>query len=219
MDWQTFMDSTLSKYEDWVKKGQIEITSKVIPIGESLTSKQWILPTQRVEHYIKNSRSVALAHCRCRTLGKNCDSPTETCFYLNDAADKAVEAGKARKISLEEAKKHLALANEAALVPMTIFNPEQHVLALCHCCPCCCHDLHYMFKMERSELVARADYIAVQDADLCTGCGACVQRCHFGARTMLDHELIYDPDQCYGCGLCVTTCPTEAIGMARRKQN
>lgn len=218
MNWQEFMDSTLAKYYKWREKGQIDNTSKVIPIGESLHAQQWVMPTQRVEHYIKNSRSVALAHCRCRSLGKHCDSPTETCFYLNDAADKAVADGRARLVDLAEAQKHLDLANEAGLVPMTIFNPDQHVLALCHCCPCCCHDLTYLFSLDRKELVAQADYVAVQEDDLCIDCGVCVERCHFGAREMVDDELSYDPAKCYGCGLCVTTCPTQAISMVRRRE-
>ena len=218
MDWQEFKDMILARYKDWHERGQITNTSKVIPVAESVSSKQWVMPTQRVEYYIQNSRSVALAHCRCRTLGKNCSSPTETCFYLNDAADKKVEDGQARRVSLEEAREHLALANRAGLVPMTVFNPDQHVLALCHCCPCCCHDLQFLLQMGRDDLVAQADYVARQDPELCTDCGACVERCHFGARKMVDNILVYEPAQCYGCGLCVTTCPAGAIEMVRRDQ-
>ncbi len=218
MDYQEYLDLIWNRYEDWHKKGRITNTSKVIPIGESLAAKQWVIPTQRVEHYIKNSRCVALTHCRCRTLGKKCDSPTETCFLFNDVGEKAISDGRARKVTLEEARQYLALADKAGLVPMTLFDPEQHILALCHCCPCCCHDLQFMINQKRDDLVAQADYAAVQDSAQCSNCGICVERCHFGARSMVDGSLALDPEKCYGCGLCVTTCPEDAISMQRREQ-
>jgi Pyruvate/2-oxoacid:ferredoxin oxidoreductase delta subunit len=216
MNWAEFLDKTLAKYDGWQQKGQISNTSKVLPIGQSVSAKQWVMPTERVELVLKNARTYALANCRCRSLGKHCERPVETCFYLNDAADKAVEKGRARRVDLAEALKQTELANEAGLVPMTIFNPEQHVLALCHCCPCCCHDLQFMMQRGREELVAHSEYVAVQDDEACLHCGVCEERCHFKARTMQEDGLAYEADKCYGCGLCVTTCPSQAISLELR---
>jgi MinD superfamily P-loop ATPase len=47
----------------------------------------------------------------------------------------------------------------------------------------------------------------------CVSCGACVDRCHFGARMMADSRLGYDKDLCFGCGLCATACPTQAMTL------
>jgi len=217
MKWEDFLDKTLAKYDAWQAEGKLTSTSKVIPVGESLTAKQWVMPSEQVLHFLRNARSFALADCMCRTLAGHCDKPLETCFYLNDAADKMVELKKARQVSLEEAKECLKQANQNGLVPMTISDPMQDVFAVCQCCPCCCHDLQFLMQKGRRELVLTSHYVAIQDEDACLHCGDCLERCHFGARGMVEEIVQYDPSQCYGCGLCVTTCPAGAISLELRE--
>ena len=216
MNWREFLDKTLATYDQWQAEGKIRHTSKVLPVGRSLEAKPWVMPTEQVERLLADSRTFALAECRCRSLGRHCDRPTDTCFFINDAADKMVAKGEARRLGLAEAREHLALANRAGLVPMSLFNPHQHLYALCQCCPCCCHDLQFMLARGRQGLIARSEYVAVQDAGACVECGECVERCHFGARRLAEGGLAYDPEQCYGCGLCVTTCPAGAVGLELR---
>ena len=57
--------------------------------------------------------------------------------------------------------------------------------------------------------------IAVVDADLCTGCGACVDECNDDALAMNDDETlaVVNAAKCTGCGNCEDTCPTGAIEM------
>jgi NAD-dependent dihydropyrimidine dehydrogenase PreA subunit len=219
MDWETYLSKMLDKYDHWLEQGKIKNTAKVIPIGESVQALQWVMPTEQVLLHLRNSRSFALTNCQCRTLARHCDRPLEVCFLINDAGDVAVAKGKARRVSLEEAEERLRLANQSGLVHMTLFNPDQHLFALCNCCPCCCHDLQFLLQKGRRELVAHSEYIAVQDRESCTDCGVCIDRCHFGARVW-DQEgnMHYDPAACYGCGLCVTTCPAQAISMHRRPE-
>ena len=120
---------------------------------QSLESLQWVLPTQQVLEILRNSRSFALAKCLCRTKHKRCENPLEVCFYTNDVADKMVTQGAARRVSLQEAVEALKLANQHGLVHLTIYNPGQHVYALCSCCECCCHDIEFMQKLGRPDLV------------------------------------------------------------------
>ncbi len=217
MKWKEFLDSTLAKYDAWQAEGKITNTAKVIPVGESISAKQWVMPSEQVLHFLRNARTFALTNCMCRTSGRHCDSPRETCFFINDAADKMVEQGRARYASLDEAIDCVKQANQSGLVPMTLFDPLQDVYAVCQCCPCCCHDLQFLMQKGRKELVLTSHYVAVQDQDACLHCGDCVERCHFGARDMVEDLMQYDPAQCYGCGLCVTTCPSEAITMELRE--
>jgi len=212
------LEARLARYDKWMAEGKIPTSSKVIPIGESLSGLQWVLPTQQMLEILRNARSYALANCLCRTKYGRCDNPREVCFYINDVADQKVEQGVARRVSLEEATERLKLANQHGLVHLTIYNPEQHVFAVCSCCECCCHDIQFMKKYGRPDLIAHADYVAEVDTDACTQCGACVDRCVFGAREYDDGSVVFHQDKCYGCGLCVTTCPSGAIRMVLRKR-
>jgi len=212
------LEARLARYDQWMVEGRIPTSSKVIPIKESLCGLQWVLPTQQMLEILRNARSYALANCLCRTTHKRCDNPLEVCFYINDVADQKVEQGAARHVSLEEATERLRLANQHGLVHLTIYNPEQHVFAVCSCCECCCHDIQFLKKYGRPDLIAHADYVAEVDTESCTQCGTCVERCVFGARRHEDGSVVFEKDKCYGCGLCVTTCPSGATRMQLRKR-
>ena len=207
------LEKRLHMYDGWVKERKIPYSSKVIPVSQSLKFLQWVLPTQQVLEILRNSRSFALANCLCRTKHKRCDNPLEVCFYTNDVADEKVKLGSARSVSLQEAAETLQLANKHGLVHLSIYNPEQHLFALCSCCKCCCHDIEFMKKLGRPDLVAHADYVAVVDTDSCVQCGACVERCVFGAQSWESGAVMFHQDKCYGCGLCVSTCASNAIKM------
>ena len=101
------LEKRMHIFDGWVKEGKIPCSSKVIPVQQSLELLQWVLPTQQVLEILRNSRSFALANCDCRTKHKRCDNPLETCFYTNDVADKKVEQGEARRVSLQEAAEAL----------------------------------------------------------------------------------------------------------------
>jgi ferredoxin len=212
----TFLGKRLTKYDQWMAKGQISFSSKVIPVSESLDAKQWVMPTEQVLRVLEVADSIALQDCVCRAHYKRCDKPLEVCLLLNKVGDKAVAQGKARHITFEEAGYVLKKANESGLVHMSLYMPEHEVFALCSCCSCCCHDLQIVKRTGRSDIMMRSDYVAVTDFDNCIHCGDCEARCYFDARIIQNAELAFDPDKCVGCGLCVTTCPVEAISMKTR---
>jgi len=211
-----YLEERLERTDKWIQEGKIPFSSRVIPVNESLSAQQWVLPTEQVIEILRNARSFALTSCECRERYQRCENPLDVCFLINDEADKYVAEGEARHIPVEKAVEVLRKANEKGLVHLTIYNPEQHVFAVCSCCPCCCHDLQFLRKYGRGDLIAHSEYIAHTDMEVCAHCGNCVERCYFGARVWQDEQMIYNADDCYGCGLCVTVCSAEATVMKQR---
>jgi ferredoxin len=211
-----FLEEQLANYDQWLREGKIPFSSRVIPVQESINTQQWVLPTEQVDEFLRNARSFALKMCGCRSRYQRCDNPLEVCFLLNDAADQYIAAGEARRVCLAEARAVLRQANEHGLIHLTFYSPDQYVFAICSCCICCCHDLQLLRLYDRKDLIARSEYVAHTNDELCIHCGVCVDRCEFGARVLEDGFVIYLAQACYGCGLCVSSCSPEAMVMKRR---
>jgi NAD-dependent dihydropyrimidine dehydrogenase PreA subunit len=214
---QYCISTRIGKTERTIKSGQLKYSSKVIPVRKAIPVTQYVLPTQQATKILKEARFFALAKCGCRVAFRNCNNPLDTCLLLDEEAEYLMSRGYAKKISLDEAKNVLETANNAGLVHLTLYLPGQKIYAICSCCPCCCHDLQALLKYGKTFFVAKSDYIAICNADLCNGCGVCVERCIFGAREIRNGKSLVK-DNCYGCGLCVTTCPTKASSLIFRKK-
>lgn len=48
-------------------------------------------------------------------------------------------------------------------------------------------------------------------AELCTGCGTCVEECSVGAISMDDDRASIDETECIRCGVCHDVCPVDAV--------
>ena len=75
-------------------------------------------------------------------------------------------------------------------------------------------DLHLLLApevQEQGEFTGPKE--PVIDAARCTGCGACVEHCVFGALALDGETAVLDGIACEGCGLCARVCPAEAIEM------
>ena len=51
------------------------------------------------------------------------------------------------------------------------------------------------------------------DADQCTACGDCIERCPMEAIQEADTVAEMIDGRCIGCGLCAAVCPVEAITL------
>lgn len=211
-----FLAKRLGAYDEWLSKGQISHSSKVIPVSESFPAKQWVLPTEQVMALLRNAQSVAVQNCECRSHYNRCGNPLEVCLLFNDVADTFVRKEKARQVDLAEAAEILKKANESGLVHLSLYRPDHEIYALCSCCSCCCHDLQIVKHFERGDLMVHSEYVAVTTVEDCIHCRECVARCVFGARVAHDGKMEYNSAACLGCGLCVTRCPVDAISMELR---
>jgi len=212
-----FLQSYTDKYAEWKKGGEFPYSSRVVPVQESFSAQHQVLPHEQALAFLKEARSFALTDCTCRAHYHRCDKPLDVCFLIDELADKAVSRGKARRITLEEAEERLRKCDEHGLVHMAYYQPGRKMYAFCSCCVCCCHDLQLLLQHGRKDLVIRSEYVATTEMEFCIGCGLCVDRCVFGARTMQEERFAYDPASCLGCGLCVSSCPEHAVTMKQRE--
>ncbi len=206
---------TTNRMKEHVERGRADPypEGKVLPVPEAvLEPVSIILPFETAINVLEKARSFSLRDCECRITYKNCDKPLRTCLGLNEFSDELVERGVAEKISLEEAKKVLHLANEHGLVHQVLYTDwlKGEVFDICSCCPCCCLYLRTVMNYAVEHHIAKSGLVAKVDFEKCNGCGVCIERCVFDARKLKDGKSYVVKENCYGCGLCTTTCPTGA---------
>jgi len=191
---------------------------RVVPVQESLDAAMEIAPYDELRKILASQKVIALADCICRKMsridGKPCHAPLESCMLFGPAGEFYIENGIGKRITLDEAFDVLKQNEKAGLVPSPA--NAQRVGALCSCCACCCLILKAIKLDARPSRKVKSNYFTRVDADLCTGCEICLDRCQMEAIKVVDDKVAIDLDRCVGCGLCVTTCPTEALSLYKK---
>jgi len=192
---------------------------RVIPVEESIPFELEIFPHERASELLENAKSWGVRDCICRVqrrlIGKGCDHPVENCLVFAPVEGAFDHSEVDRAITKEEALQILHEAEEAGLVHSTGNYVEPHYY-ICNCCTCCCGIMRGLSEFGVPTAIAKADFRAVVDAELCIGCGDCMERCQFDALSLPDAVCVVDDARCVGCGLCATVCPTDALGLERR---
>lgn len=69
-------------------------------------------------------------------------------------------------------------------------------------------------------ILYRAEYVAEVNADMCSGCRACIKACQFGAigYSIANEKVAINPLDCYGCGVCRSSCAKDAIVLKDRSE-
>ena len=191
---------------------------RVIPVGEAVRGEIEIHPFEQATAMIEAAKSWAVRDCICRTqqhlLDKGCDAPVENCLVFASVEGVFGSGGIDRAITKEEALHILGEAADAGLVHSVSNHREGHNY-ICNCCTCCCGVLRRVAEFAVPTAIARSAFRAQVNSELCTGCGACEDRCQFGALARLDGMATIDPLRCVGCGQCTLACPTGALSLTR----
>jgi len=76
---------------------------------------------------------------------------------------------------------------------------------------------HLFLSPEIEDQEAIYKQLPVVDSVRCTGCGACVTSCQFGALARVGNRILVFDTLCHGCGRCRMVCPSGAIDEVRHE--
>jgi ferredoxin len=178
-----------------------------------------IVPIEDIENVLDKFSTVVRLPCICRkvTTGINRRYCLGVGADLTHIFRDVPELEDFDRISVSEAKelvRGLDIEGNAHSV-WTLNTP--YIGMICNCNRDC---MAYRFQheMRLGKAMFKAEYTAVIDPLLCTGCRDCVQRCYFDAiiYDRRNSKCSADPLKCYGCGLCRRACASDAIAMHER---
>jgi formate hydrogenlyase subunit 6/NADH:ubiquinone oxidoreductase subunit I len=196
---------------------------RVLPVDETIDPEDKIVNVDSARAIFDEATLISAVPCGCRIqatiLGrrKDCQAPdnTHVCLQTNAFAAHMLDRGiGAEKLTSEEAKRRLGMAEDAGLVHMTTnVVSRDNSYVVCNCCSCCCAGLHWI-NTGHPGIYAPSRFTIKLDVDECSRCGACEDRCPFNLIKMNDEDI---PDiqyeRCYGCGNCVIKCPEDALTL------
>ncbi len=194
---------------------------RVIPVEQAIPFQIEIQPYERASALLENALSWGVRDCICRVqqklLGKGCDRPVNSCLVFAPVRNAFDRSKTDRVITKEEAMQILRATEEAGLVH-TVGNYREGIDYICNCCTCCCGILRGIAQYGIRSAVAHSDFFLVVDADTCSGCNNCIERCQFNALSASDGIVAVDYQHCMGCGICVVACSTDALHLDRRPE-
>jgi Pyruvate/2-oxoacid:ferredoxin oxidoreductase delta subunit len=189
---------------------------RTVPIHQSVDVSSTVAAYEDAVEILRAKENIVVTDCICRKsremLDASCDKPVEVCFMFGSMGQYYLDRKIGRKVDTDEAIEILLKCHEAGLVtqPATAQNPG----GMCNCCGDCCGVLRVLNKHPKPAEIVFSNHYAVVDADQCTGCETCIDRCQMEAITIGDDGVSeVNRDRCIGCGLCVTTCSSGALEL------
>ncbi len=209
--WQDFMETEWPEVAKKFNQIMPKPFTRVIPVGITIQAKTHVLAFEDVKEIIDSARTIAVTKCTCRLTAHKCDKKLEACIQINRAADYTLERGTGRRLSKQEALDLVRECEEEGLIHV-VMNKQNVDHFICNCCSCCCQTMPILIKHNIS-VIEPSRFAARVDANLCTACEACLDRCFFGAVSMEEGTAKVDESKCMGCGLCQVACAVEAISL------
>jgi UDP-glucose 4-epimerase len=198
-----------------------------LAVNEEMTgAHQEILPPQIVHDFIDRANyHVIMDKCGCR-LARECKHFTHEvgCLFMGETAAR-LPHGVSRKVTREDAHRHVDRAVGVGLVPMVgkvrvdnfiFLTPDRgKLLSVCFCCHCCCMmgALKHIPAKHLDQVMTPLEGVRVEVTGACVGCGKCVETCIFDAIAVENGKAVHSA-QCRACGRCVTYCPEGAVKIS-----
>jgi ferredoxin len=186
-----------------------------------------VVPMEDIRELVGKAATVVRLPCACRWASTKKEN--RCCYsvsyspdawyqdldmgYFGLAQDQGLES-----LSPEEAIGQMEVLEKQGAVHTIWTMMTPFIGAICNCQPEDCLGLRTL-SIE-VETMFRGEQMAVVDEELCIGCGACEDVCHFQAITNIEksgeHKAHIHAHACYGCGLCRNSCPADALSMVTR---
>jgi Pyruvate/2-oxoacid:ferredoxin oxidoreductase delta subunit len=193
-------------------------TTRVITVDKTIEAGNTVHTYDQVSTYIDKYDSISVSTCFCRHAARLRDEdthgvPMNVCMMFGHEADYISERLGGRKVTRDEARQVLDLAEEAGLLHMSR-NTTEDISFLCNCDRWHCVVIKDVLKQPKPALFFNSGFQPRFDPDLCIGCETCIERCPPEALKMgADDVPEVDLDRCFGCAVCATGCQYEAIVM------
>lgn len=223
------LDEKMSQlFEDYYQKVFSQMLTRtpqvhrIIPVNETIHTEMSVEPYENVVEIVKSMKSWGVTNCICRRqqahIGNPCDHPLDVCMTFDSERAGAYDYSETvQSQTLEEALATLQKAADAGLVH-SVSNNQEGLWYICNCCACSCGILRGLSKLGISNVVASSSFTINVDADLCTGCEACLDYCQFDALVMEENGIVTGNElRCVGCGVCVPHCEMAAMSLFKRE--
>lgn len=192
--------------------------TRVITVDKKIQAGNQIHTYDQMATYIDKYDTIAVATCYCRHAaalrGEDThDMPVDVCMSFGLGAEFVIERLGGKPLTKEEAMKVLDRSEEAGLIHMSR-NTSEDIDFVCNCDRWHCAEVTSILKLPKPALFFNSGFQPVFDAELCTACETCMDRCPSEALAMGDNDIPeVDLDRCFGCAVCATGCPEDAIQM------
>ncbi len=198
---------------------------RTVPVEKSIPVEQHVTTYDYIREIINGTEGpIGVNPCMCREGAKQRGRPCkvtsrlETCMVFGDWARHFVKLGLTRGITREEALE-IVRQNEADGLVLQPTN-YQKIDFVCSCCGCCCGVLTRLKMLPKPAENWAHNFYSTIETEMCTGCGACVEKCQMNAVTVDEQSgyAIINLDRCIGCGNCVAACPSEALRLVKKEK-
>ncbi|MHA1138438.1 MAG: ATP-binding protein [Candidatus Thorarchaeota archaeon] len=227
--WKRIDEEFAQLLESYFQKGFKKIVAtepvifQVLPVNKSINTELEIHPYQKAEHLLESASSWGVRDCICKKqkglIGEPCSYPTTVCLAFAPGIENYFDDNELTKpITKEEALRLLKEAEDSGLVHCT-YNIKAGHYYICNCCTCCCGVLRGVEVLEKPREFIKTDFVMTVNADLCTGCESCLDRCQFGALSIPEDVTVVDETRCIGCGVCALVCPESALEIIKTEKS
>lgn len=186
------------------------------PVSAEVVAEDQLQPYHDWRALIKRNSTITVSACQCRTMWDALgvefpeEHPHRTCLSLGEMAEYFIETGIGEQITQDEAIEIVEDIIERGMVVESICAKNADIICCCHSKSCGNLMAYRGINGEGAASTYYNAYVLSYDADACTKCGKCIERCPMESISFGDDGACVMDKACVRCGQCVAVCPSSA---------